>query len=325
MRAIVIKEYGGPDVLAVEKRPQPNPEPGQVVIQVKAFGVNHAETHMREGKWPEIAEISGIECAGLVHADSSGRFAPDQKVVAFMGGMGRSIAGSYAEFTRVPSSNVLPVNTKLPWEDLAAIPESYATAWLCLHGNLALSAGQTIVIRGATSALGQAAVNIAAHAGARVIATTRNPERAATLEAIGAKEILIEGRELSARLRERHPEGVDAVLELVGNSTVLDSLRMVRRDGRLCEAGWLGGLEPIAQFNPIMHLPSGVHYSLFGSFAFGTPEYPVAEVPMQSIVDRVAAGAYKAKPAKIFRFDEIREAHRLMDAGRANGKIVVKL
>src|SRR5215470_8028149 len=325
MRAIVIKEYGGPDVLAVERRPQPNPEPGQVVIQVKAFGVNHAETHMREGKWPEIAEISGIECAGLVHADSSGRFAPDQKVVAFMGGMGRSIAGSYAEFTRVPSSNVLPVNTELPWEDLAAIPESYATAWLCLHGNLALSAGQTIVIRGATSALGQAAVNIAAHAGARVIATTRNPERAATLEAIGAKEILIEGRELSARLRERHPEGVDAVLELVGNSTVLDSLRMVRRDGRLCEAGWLGGLAPIADFNPVAQLPSRVHFSLFGSFVFGTPDFAVSEIPMQTIVDRVAAGRYKTRPVKVFPFEAIQDAHRLMESGEANGKIVVRL
>src|SRR5262249_32930689 len=198
MRAIVIKRYGGPEVLAIEERPDPKPEAGQVVIAVKAFGVNHAETHMREGNWPEIAEISGIECAGLVAAGPTGEFASGQKVVAFMGGMGRSIGGSYAEFTRVPSSNVMAIKTELPWEDLAAIPESYATAWACLHGNLALAAGQTIVIRGATSALGRAAVNIAAHAGARVIATTRNPERAATLEAIRAKTILIEGRARAA-------------------------------------------------------------------------------------------------------------------------------
>src|SRR5882757_8962154 len=201
MRAIVIKQYGGPDELAIEERPDPRPEAGQVVIEVKAFGVNHAEIHMREGKWPEIAEISGIECAGLVKADPSGRLSPGQKVVAFMGGMGRSIGGSYAEFTRVPASNVVPITTELPWEQLAAIPESYATAWTCLHGNLAIEAGQTIVVRGATSALGQAAVNIAAGAGARVIATTRNAKRAAALEAIGAKEILIETPELSARLR----------------------------------------------------------------------------------------------------------------------------
>jgi NADPH:quinone reductase len=325
MRAIVIKRYGGPEVLAIEERPDPKPEAGQVVIEVKAFGVNHAETHMREGNWPEIAEISGIECAGLVKADPTGRFSPAQKVVAFMGGMGRSIGGSYAEFTRVPGSNVMAIETELPWEELAAIPESYATAWACLHGNLALGAGQTIVIRGATSALGQAAVNIAAQGGAHVMATTRNLKRAAMLEAIGAKDVLQEAPELSARVRERRPEGVDAVLELVGNSTVLDSLRMVRRDGRLCEAGWLGGLDPIAAFNPVMQLPSRVHFSLFGSFVFGTPDFPVSEVPMQTIVDRVATGQYKAKPARVFGFDEIREAHRLMESGQANGKLVVRM
>src|SRR5689334_451690 len=101
MRAIVIRRHGGPEVLGIEERPEPRPEAGHVVIQVKAFGVNHAETHMREGKWPEIHEISGIECAGLVRADPSGRLAAGQKVVAFMGGMGRSIGGSYAELTGV--------------------------------------------------------------------------------------------------------------------------------------------------------------------------------------------------------------------------------
>ena len=113
------------------------------------------------------------------------------------------------------------------------------------------------------------------------------------------------------------------MLELVGNSTVLDSLRMVRRGGRLCEAGWLGGLAPIAEFNPLMHMPSGVQYSLFGSFVFGTLEFPLSEVPLQTIVERVARGAYKSKPSRVFRFEEIQEAHRLMESNQANGKIVV--
>ena len=157
-------------MLSIEERPDPKPQPGHVLIEVKAFGVNHAETHMREGKWPEATEISGIECAGLVKADPDGRLAAGQKVVAFMGGMGRSINGSYAALTSVPAGNVLPVKTELAWDALAAIPESYATAWAALYGNLDLKAGQTIVIRGATSALGQAAVNIAAHADARHLA-----------------------------------------------------------------------------------------------------------------------------------------------------------
>jgi NADPH:quinone reductase-like Zn-dependent oxidoreductase len=92
-----------------------------------------------------------------------------------------------------------------------------------------------------------------------------------------------------------------------------------------CEAGWLGGLEPIASFNPIMQVPSGVHYSLFGSFVYGTPEFPLWDVPMQTIVDRVESGAYQAAPARVFRFEEIREAHRLMEASEANGKLVVAI
>src|SRR5579859_3301467 len=130
MRAIVIKQYGGPEVLSIEERPDPKPKPGHVLIEVKAFGVNHAETYMRAGTWPEATEISGIECVGLVKADPDGRLAPGQKVVAFMGGMGRTINGSYAELTNVPASNVVPITTGLAWELLAVIPESYATAWV---------------------------------------------------------------------------------------------------------------------------------------------------------------------------------------------------
>jgi NADPH:quinone reductase len=325
MRAILIKEYGGPDVLGIEERPEPKPQAGRVLIEVKAFGVNHAETHMREGKWPEATEISGIECAGVVRADPDGRFATGEKVVAFMGGMGRSLNGSYAELTSVPGSNVAPVRTELSWEALAAIPESYATAWVALFGNLDLKPGQTLVVRGATSALGQAAVNIAAHAGARVIATTRNPNRAETLESLGAREVVLETPDLPQRVRGRYAEGVDCVLELIGNSTVVGSLTMLRRHGRLCLAGFLGGLDPIKAFMPIAQMPSGVQFSVFGSFMFGAPEFPIAEAPMQTIVERVEAGVYKAKPARVFRFEDIREAHRLMEAGAANGKIVVRL
>jgi NADPH2:quinone reductase len=115
------------------------------------------------------------------------------------------------------------------------------------------------------------------------------------------------------------------VLDLVGNTTILDSLSMTRRGGHVCEAGWLGGLAPLAAFNPMLQMPSGVHYSLFGSFMFGQPGFPVSEVPMQAIVDRAASGIYKAKPARVFGFEQIRDAHRLMEAGEAGGKIVVRL
>jgi NADPH:quinone reductase len=325
MRAIVITRSGGPEVLALEERPAPVAKPGHVVIAVKAFGLNHAEIYFRKGAWGDVAEISGIECVGLVQADDSGRFAPGRKVMAMVGGMGRSIDGSYAELASVPATNVVAIETRLPWVELAAIPESYATAWTSLHGNLSLAPGQTVAIRGATSALGQAAVNIAAHAGTRVIATTRNAERASTLEALGAKEVLLESPELCRRVRERHPGGIDAVLDIVGNTTVLDSLAMLRRGGHLCLVGFLGGGGPLS-LEPVFHIPSGTHLSVFASaLVTGSPEFPLSEIPFQDIVDRVATGIYKAKPARVFRFEDIQHAHRLLESGEANGKIVVRL
>jgi NADPH:quinone reductase len=327
MRAIVIKEYGGPEVLTLTERPTPTLTNGQVLIEVKAFGLNRAETYMRAGAWGDVAEITGIECVGVVQSDPDGRFTSGQRVTALVGSMGRTLNGSYAELTCMPATNVAPLATNLSWEDLAAIPESYATAWACLYGNLALASGQTIVVRAATSALGQAAINIATHAGARVIATTRNAARRTLLEQLGASEILIEAADLSRRVRELYSTGVDAVLDIVGNSTVLDSLAMARRGGRVCLAGLLDHAAPIAQFNPLFQMPfGGVHLSSFASaFALGTPDYPLSEIPLQTIVDRAAAGIYKTKPAKVFAFDEIREAHRLMEANKANGKLVVRL
>jgi NADPH2:quinone reductase len=112
---------------------------------------------------------------------------------ALMGGMGRTINGSYAEITQVPSANVVPIESELPWEELAAIPESYSTAWACLNAYLALAAEQTLLIRGARSALGQAALNIARYADVHVLATTRNPGRVPMLEGIEAKSVLHPG------------------------------------------------------------------------------------------------------------------------------------
>jgi len=326
MRAIIIKQHGGPEQLALAERPDPKPQPGQVVIEVKAFGLNRAETYMRSGAWGDTAEVTGIECVGVVKSDPDGRLMPGQRVAALMGGMGRLIDGSYAELTRVASTNVVPIASNLPWEELAAIPESYATAWAGIAGNLEVAAGQTVLIRGATSALGQAAVNIATENGAHVIATTRNPKRTAMLEALGAREVLTEAPELSKRVRGLHPRGIDAVLEIIGNSTVLDSLAMTRRGGRVCVVGLLDHVEAIEKFNPMFQMPHvGVHFSAFVSWSLGSPEYPVTDIPFQAIVDRVTDGRYKAKPARVLRLEDIAEAHRLMEAGEAGGKLVVRV
>src|SRR5467141_1067416 len=232
MRAIVIEKFGGPENLVYKELPEPEPKAGHVVIEIEAFGINHAEMHMRRGEWAEAAKVSGIECVGLVKACPGGEFPIGAKVAALMGGLGRTINGSYAEYTRAPATGVALIESDLPWEELAAIPESYATAWTCLFRNLELKKDQTLVIRGAMSAFGQAALNMAVEAGAKVIGTTRNRDRSETLENLGVHRVEVEGPDLSKRIAET--KHIDAVLDLVGNSTILDSLRMLRRGGRAC-------------------------------------------------------------------------------------------
>lgn len=326
MRAILVTQHGGPDVLSIGELPDPVPADGDVLIRVKAFGLNHADTYMRSGVWPFGIPVLGIECAGVVERDRTGTLAPGTAVVALVGGLARTRNGSYAELVTVPATNVLPVDTELDWPALAAIPEAYATAWSALHGNLALSPGQSVLIRGATSTVGQAALNIAVELGARVIATTRREARAPLLSRLGAGLVLIDDGELAPKVHATDPAGVDCVLDLVGNTVLRDSLRCVRPRGRVCQIGFLGGLEPLSDFNPLADLPSGVQLSTFASaFVLGDRLFPLGEIPMQEIVDKAQRGVFAAKPARVFGFGEIVDAHRLLDAGEAGGKLVVAI
>ena len=323
MKAIVITAYGDPEVLAVTELPDPEPGADEILISVRAFGLNHADTYMRSGSFGEVARVPGIECAGTVLADPSGRLAAGTAVVAILGGMGRTRNGSYAERVTVPAGNVVPVSTSLSWTDLVALPEVYATAWAGLHQNLGLRPGQTVLVRGATSSLGQAAVNVAAEYGAEVIATTRQPGRADLLRGLAAAEVLIDDGHLADRVRELGAT-VDCVFDLVGNSVLRDSLRIVRPRGRVCQLGFLGGLDPVAGFNPIADLPSGVQLSFYGStFVLGTDDFPLAEIPLADMIAKAEAGRYQAKPVRVFGFDQIIEAHRAMEQGAAAGKMVV--
>jgi NADPH:quinone reductase-like Zn-dependent oxidoreductase len=166
-------------------------------------------------------------------------------------------------------------------------------------------------------------VNIAHDRGARVIASTRRPDRAGLLRSLGADDVVIEDGEIAAKVRQLVPAGVDRVLDLVGNSVLRDSLKAVRARGRVCQAGFLGGLGPVEEFLPVFDLPSGVQFSFFGSFEIGGDGYPLSLVPFQEIVDKVQAGTYKAEPSRVFAFEDIAEAHRVMEASQAAGKLVI--
>jgi NADPH:quinone reductase-like Zn-dependent oxidoreductase len=322
MQAIVISHYGEPEVLVQARVPMPEPTAETVILRVRAFGLNHAEAYFRRGAWGDVAKVSGIECVGEVHDPGSSRLRRGQRALALLGGMGRTLNGSYAEYVRVPESNVVAIDSPLEWPTFAALPESYATAWVFLTETLALAPGQSLVIRGGTSALGQAAINIARQLGARVLATSRSKDKARIIEVLGAEPI-VETPELVAQIRERFPDGVDAVLDIVGTRTLPGSLQLARYGGRVALAGFLGGGEPL-QLNPLTDMPSGVQLSFMASaFVFGTATVPLSRIPFADMVRSAERGEYQAKPAHVFSFAQIVEAHRLMESGDARGKIVV--
>ena len=170
--------------------------------------------------------------------------------------------------------------------------------------------------------LGQAAINIARDEGVTVFTSTRSESKAALLTELGASRVLLENGKLSEAVRDAYPDGIDGVLDIIGNNTLLDSLRMARKGGHVCVAGFLGSSEPIA-FDWLANMPFGVDVNAFASLLFGTKDFPHSDIPMQKIVDRVANGTYKTRPVKVFPFEQLPDAHRLMESNSANGKIVV--
>ncbi len=322
MDAIVISKFGGPEVLEYRRVPKPTPAHGEVLVHVKAFGVNHAEMHMRKGEWDEWNPISGLECVGTVEACPGGEVAVGATVLAVMGGMGRDRPGGYGEYVAVPAANVAAVESSLPWEQLAALPEVYSTAWSCLFTVLDVRAGERVLIRGATSTIGQAAVHLAVDAGASVTATTRQESRFAWLREMGATHVQLEGPGLADQFAGM--ARFDKVLNLIGNRVLVESIGLTRPGGRMLQAGWLGGLAPVHDFNPMVEMESGVHFSLFHSKVLGTAEFPVSGIPLQEIVQKIEKGAWDAKPTHVYEYGDIHSAHRMLDSHAAGGKIVVK-
>ncbi len=323
MRAIVIEEPGGPEVLEIrDDWPRPAPVPGRVLIRVMAFGLNRGELYTRLGHSPSVTfpRVLGIECAGIVEAAPDTPFEPGQTVVATTGGMGRAYDGGYAEFTSVPADHVHAVETTLDWTQLAAAPEVFHTAWGALEPALGIDAGQTLLIRGGSSAVGLVAADYARTKGLTVLSTTRDSAKADRLREFGADHVVIDDGNIAPAVAEIVPGGVDAMFDLVGTKVIQDSFACVRRGGTLCMAGLLGGEWTIADFAPGAVIPSTTKFTYFSS---STTPMPTAA--LQGYLDGLADGRYRMPLDRVFRFDDIAEAHACMEANRAAGKIVVSV
>lgn len=320
MRAWRLHEPGGPDALILENLPRPEPSSGQVLIEVRAFGLNRSEWFTRIGDSPSVKlpRVLGIECVGTVVSAPGGEFDAGQTVCAIMGGMGREFDGSYAEYTCVPSSIVFPLNTELPWQDLGALPEMLQTCHGSLRTGLGARSGETLLIRGGTSSIGLTTLAMAKGDGLRVLTTSRTAAKADVLKQAGADEVLVDDGSLVEEVRRFHPNGVDRVLELIGTKTLLDSLQCARPGGVVCMTGILGGEWELAGFRPMEHIPTGVRLT---SYAGGATD--IAPDDLQRYVSMVEEGELEIRRGPVWRFDQLQEAHRAMDENRANGKMVV--
>ena len=318
MLAARLSKPGSISNLHVVELPVPAPPEGWVRLKVMAFGLNRSEYHSVHGMAEGVTfpRILGIEASGVIDLDPEGILAPGTQAVTMMGGMGRVFDGGYAQYVIVPRTQIITFRSSLPWEVIGSVPETLQTAYGSLTTGLDLQPGQSLLVRGGTSALGLTTAALATDMGCRVYATSRREAGLEPLRSRGAIPLLDDG-EVAPQLREAEPSGVHAVLELVGVPTLQDSLAATAVHGTVCFSGMLSDSWTIPDFYPMDWIPNGVRLTAYSGQAQDLP----AEV-LQRILDRIESGDLDLLPVNSYPLADIAQAHEDMALGRHVGKLV---
>ena len=314
MKAVKIYQAGGPEQLIYQDVPTPNVKDGWSLVKINGFGINHSEIFTREGKSPSVQfpRILGIECVGEVAQSSTPALAVGQKVVSIMGEMGRAFDGSYAEYVLLPNEQIYPVHTDLDWTTLAAIPETYYTAFGSLQ-QLRIAPQDRVLVRGAGSGVGVAFAQLLKARFPHIVlhGSTRNPAKATRLQAVGFDEVITE-----ADGKIQTDQSYDKILELVGPATLRDSFSHINEHGIVCNTGQLGNIWYVNDFDPIIELKNNSYLTAFYS---GN----VSQAKLDAMFDYIRQFNVKILIERVFALEQVPEAHRFLQSTDGFGKVVV--
>ncbi|MCH7472484.1 zinc-binding dehydrogenase [bacterium] len=345
MKAVRFHEHGGPEVLIYEDAPVPQIGPGDALIKVRACALNHLDLSLRRGLpgvTISLPHILGCEVAGEVAATGGGAHHPSVGMACFVhpgipGGptierlrgddniapdytiLGFIPDGGYAEYVRVPADNVISKPENLSWEEAAAFPLTFLTAWHMLGPRRAcLRAGETVLIIGANSGVGTAAIQVAKVMGARVIATVGSAEKAAKARKLGADEVI----DHYERKDEIHKAvyaltqgaGVDVVVEHVGPAVFTQCVKALKRGGRLVTCGATSG--PKVELD--LRMLFAKHLTIYGSY-MGSMSETLELLPL------IERGILKPVVDKVFPLEQAADAHQRLEGSEHFGKIVLSV